>query len=466
MVDVLVVLSSLILLIYFAYRGMSVLYLAPLLASFAVLLSSDQLAISVYTEVFMTGVAGFLKSFFPLFLLGALFGKLMQDSGSARAIAEGIQNKLGSRFAILSVIMACAVLTYGGVSLFVVAFAVLPVACSIFKEAQIPKKLIPATIALGSFTFTMTALPGTPQIQNSIPMPYYGTDLYAAPVLGIIAALIMLGLGSLWISIRAKKMMSLKQGYFHDLNSDEISIEEKSLNDSSHHLPNFWVALTPIIVVLILNYYLGQHYFPSVNNLNQLTGLNEVALKKSIGLWSLILTLLFAIVITLILHWKKWKSVSNSLNQGATGSLLPVLNTASEVGYGSVIATLAGFAIIREVLLSVSTNPLIAQSLSVGTLAGITGSASGGLSIALEALSSEFLRLAELANISPEALHRTAVIASGGLDSLPHNGAVITLLTIARLNHKQSYFDIGVVSVVIPIFALIFILFIHQWGIL
>lgn len=466
MVDVIIVLLSLILLIFLAYRGLSVLYLAPLLASFAVLLSSEKLAISIYTEVFMTGVAGFLRSFFPLFLLGALFGQLMQDSGSARAIALGIQKKLGSRHAILSVIMACAVLTYGGVSLFVVAFAVLPVACSIFKEAEIPKKLIPATLALGSFTFTMTALPGTPQIQNSIPMPYYGTDLYAAPTLGLIAAIIMLGLGYLWISRRARKMKTQNQGYFQDLTHDEIQSELKSLDVKFHQLPNFWIAITPIFVVLLLNFYLGQYYFPSLSNLNQLTDLNEAALKKSLGLWSLILTLLVAIVVTILLNWRKFKSVSHSLNKGAGGSLLPVLNTASEVGYGSVIATLAGFAIIREALLGVSSNPLISQSLSVLTLAGITGSASGGLSIALEALSSEFLKLAELANISPEALHRTAVIASGGLDSLPHNGAVITLLTISRLTHRQSYLDIGIVTVVIPIFALGVILFIHQWGIL
>jgi H+/gluconate symporter-like permease len=466
MVDVLIVLLSLILLIYFAYRGMSVLYLAPMLATLAVVLSSEKLAISIYTEVFMTGVAGFLRSFFPLFLLGALFGRLMQDSGSARAIAIEIQKKLGSRHAILSVIIACAVLTYGGVSLFVVAFAVLPVACSIFKEAGIPKKLIPATLALGSFTFTMTALPGTPQIQNSIPMPYYGTDLYAAPTLGLIAAVIMLGLGYLWISGRAKKMALKEQGYYQDLTSEEIQIEEKSFVNHATQLPAFWVAITPIFVVLIFNFYLGQHYFPSLTNLNQLTDLSDAALKKSVGLWSLILTLLVAIVVTILLNWRRFNSVSNSLNQGATGSLLPVLNTASEVGYGSVIATLAGFALLREALLNVSSNPLIAQSLSVTTLAGITGSASGGLSIALEALSSEFLKLAELASISPEVLHRTAVIASGGLDSLPHNGAVITLLTISRLTHRQSYLDIGIVSVVIPVFALVVILFIHQWGIL
>lgn len=466
MMDVLIVLLSLILLIYFAYRGMSVLYLAPLLATFAVLLSSEKLAISMYTEVFMTGVAGFLRSFFPLFLLGALFGRMMQDSGSAQAIALGIQKKLGPQHAILSVIIACAVLTYGGVSLFVVAFAVLPVACSIFKEADLPKKLIPATLALGSFTFTMTALPGTPQIQNSIPMPYYGTDIYAAPTLGLIAAIIMLGLGYLWISRRAKKMKLSDQGYFHGLSNEEIQREERGLSHESGQLPSFWIAIIPIIVVLVLNFYLAHYYFPSMTNLNQMTDLAPAALKKSIGLWSLILTLLFAIFVTIGINWRRIKSVSNSLNEGANGSLLPVLNTASEVGYGSVIATLAGFSLIREAILNVSTNPLVSQSLSVGVLAGITGSASGGLSIALEALSTEFMRMAELANISPEALHRTAVIASGGLDSLPHNGAVITLLAISRLTHKQSYLDIGVVSVVIPTFALCVILFVQQFGIL
>lgn len=466
MVDVFIVLLSLAVLIYLAYRGLSVLYLAPLLAGMAVVLSSEKMAISIYTEVFMSGVAGFLKSFFPLFLLGALFGQLMQDSGSAKAIALGIQKKMGPRYAILSVVLACALLTYGGVSLFVVAFAVLPVACSIFQVAGIPKKLIPATVALGSFTFTMTALPGTPQIQNSIPMPYYGTDLYAAPILGIIAASIMLSLGYFWIAMRAKKMKQQNQDYFEGLTPEETQLEKMASENEQKNLPHFAIAMIPIVVVLVLNFYFGQFYFSGLPHLQELTGLSETALKKSLGLWSLILTLIIAIFVTIILNWRRFSSVASSLNKGANGSLLPVLNTASEVGYGSVIATLAGFALIREALLGVSSNPLIAQSLSVGTLAGITGSASGGLSIALEALSGEFLRLAELASISPEALHRTAVIASGGLDSLPHNGAVITLLAISRLTHKQSYLDIGMVTVVIPIFALVMIIFINQFGVL
>lgn len=389
----------------------------------------------------------------------------MQDSGSAQAIALGIQKKIGSRFAILSVVLSCALLTYGGVSLFVVAFAVLPVACSVFRVADIPKKLIPASLALGSFTFTMTALPGTPQIQNSIPMPYYGTDLFAAPTLGFIAAFIMLVFGYLWLSFRASRMKKQKQNYLSDLNSEEITFEKSFIENEKQNLPSFKMAIIPILVVLGLNFYLGQIYFPGLTDLQQMTGLGEAVIKKSMGLWSLILTLLVAILVTILLNIKRLGSVAKTLNKGANGSLLPVLNTASEVGYGSVIATLAGFTIIREALLGISDNPVIAQSLSVGTLAGITGSASGGLSIALGALSQEFIRLAELAQISPEVLHRTAVIASGGLDSLPHNGAVITLLAISRLTHKQSYVDIGVVTVLIPTMALAVIIFISQFGV-
>lgn len=190
------------LLIWLAYRGISVLVLGPLCALLAVLLAGAPLLAS-YTQVFMPALGRFIVAFFPLFLLGAIFGKLMEDSGSARSIAHWLVARLGSQRAILAVVLACAVLTYGGVSLFVVAFAMYPVAVALFRAADIPKRLIPATIALGAFTFTMTALPGTPAIQNAIPMPYFGTTAFAAPGLGVIAGLVMLGLGLGWLRRRA-----------------------------------------------------------------------------------------------------------------------------------------------------------------------------------------------------------------------------------------------------------------------
>ena len=197
--QVLAIVLALVLLMAFAYRGLPVIVFAPIFALLAAGLSGRPLLPS-YTESFMGSAADYVKSFFPLFLLGAIFGKLMETSGAAGSIAAVIVGALGPGRAILAVVLACAVLTYGGVSLFVVAFAVYPLAAALFREADIPKRLIPGAIALGAFTFTMDALPGSPQIQNLIPTRYFGTDAYAAPVVGTAggAAVFLLAACSGW----------------------------------------------------------------------------------------------------------------------------------------------------------------------------------------------------------------------------------------------------------------------------
>ncbi|MCX7951430.1 MAG: GntP family permease [Clostridiales bacterium] len=458
MLGVIGIILSLALLMYLAYRGITVLVLAPLLALFAALFTGGTPLMATYTEVFMKNLANYVKMYFPVFMLGALFGKVMEDSGSAKAIAHYIANKLGKEKAIMAVVLSCAILTYGGVSLFVVAFAVYPVAAHLFKEAGIPKRLIPGAIALGSFTFTMTALPGTPQIQNAIPMPFFGTNAYAAPILGIVAALIMAGLGIWWLQSRAKKAMAQGEGYGNHPNESFTQIDESKL-------PSFFVALLPIILVLVINFVLSKYYFPKINAEYLTQDPYKTSIKSVAGIWSLIIALVVAIILAFVIHRNRIENVLKTLNNGIFGSFLPILNTASEVGYGNVIASLASFVIIKNAILGISANPLISEAISVNILAGITGSASGGMSIALGALGKQYMEMATQMGISPEALHRIATIACGGLDSLPHNGAVITLLGITGMTHKESYKDIGMVSVVIPLIALIVALILASMGI-
>lgn len=458
MLGVIGIILSLALLMYLAYRGITVLVLAPLLALFAALFTGGTPLMATYTEVFMKNLANYVKMYFPVFMLGALFGKVMEDSGSAKAIAHYIANKLGKEKAIMAVVLSCAILTYGGVSLFVVAFAVYPVAAHLFKEAGIPKRLIPGAIALGSFTFTMTALPGTPQIQNAIPMPFFGTNAYAAPILGIVAALIMAGLGIWWLQSRAKKAMAQGEGYGNHPNESFTEIDESKL-------PSFFIALLPIILVLVINFVLSKYYFPKINAEYLTQDPYKTSIKSVAGIWSLIIALVIAIILAFVIHRNRIESVLKTLNNGIFGSFLPILNTASEVGYGNVIASLASFVIIKNAILGISANPLISEAISVNILAGITGSASGGMSIALGALGKQYMEMAAQYGINPEALHRIATIACGGLDSLPHNGAVITLLGITGMTHKESYKDIGMVSVVIPLIALIVALILASMGI-
>lgn len=447
------ILLSLALLMFLAYRGYNVLILAPLMALLAVLFAGDAaLMLPTYTQVFMKSLGGYLIQFFPLFLLGAIFGKLMDDSGSARAIAQGIVTRLGRERAILAIVLACGLLTYGGVSLFVVAFAVYPIGTALFREAGIPKRLLPGAIALGAFTFTMTALPGTPAIQNAIPSPFFGTDAFAAPILGLIGGLIMLGLGSWWLAAQARTLMAAGEGYG--------SHKDDATEQSGLPVTGFWLALLPILLVIALNFLMAKQVLPNLDTSYlakpEFGGLQDA--KSVIGIWSIIVALGAAVLLLIGLHWRRWVDLKQSLNDGTFGSMLPILNTASEVGYGTVIASLAGFVVIRDLVLSVPGNPLVSEAVAVNILAGITGSASGGMSIALKTLGAQYLEMANAAGISPELLHRVAAMASGCMDTLPHNGAVISLLAICKLTHRDSYRFIFMNTVIFPLAALVVVI--------
>ncbi len=447
MLGILVIAAALAGLMFLAYRGLSLLLLAPGMAILAVLLAEGGPVLASYTQVFMQATGGFVIQYFPLFLLGAVFGKLMEASGSARILADGIIRGLGPRRAILAVVLSCAVMTYGGVSLFVVAFAVWPIAAALFREADLPKALIPATIALGAFTFTMTALPGTPAIQNAIPMPYFGTTPFAAPGLGVITGALMLGLGWGWLEYRAR---ALGPGYGGEA--------ERTAKEGAGGSPSLGVAAIPLALVLVLNLVFTFLIIPLMDT-EYLSlpeyGATDVGSVR--GVWSIIAALTLSSFALVALNWRRLADdMAGTLEHGAQDSLKPIFNTASLVGFGAVIASLSSFGVIRDWVVTVGgENPLISLAIGTSLLAGMTGSASGGMSIALSTLGETYMQMGEAAGISPELLHRVTAVATGGLDALPHNGAVITLLTICGLTHRQAYSDIAVVAVLIPIFALV-----------
>lgn len=442
--EVAAIVLALGLLMAIAYRGLPVIVFAPLCALLAAVLSGAAVLPS-YTETFMGGASDFIRAFFPIFLLGALFGKLMETSGSAASIAGAIVRALGPRNAIPAIVLACAVLTYGGVSLFVVAFAVYPFGATLFREAGIPKRLLPATIALGAFTFTMDALPGSPQVQNLIPTRYFGTDAYAAPLAGCLGGGFVLLAGLLYLELRRSRALRAGEGYGH------AHVNEPEPRPAAG-LPAPWLALVPLLVVLAANFALSRpplaiagwyaedalrRDFPTAN------------LKAAAPSWALIVALSAGIASLVALQARSIRGEwGRAFSAATSGALLAIFNTASEVGFGTVIKTLPGFRAIQGWVLEVSSHVLIAEALAVNVLAGITGSASGGLSLALEVMSGHYLDLAARQGISPELLHRVASMASGGMDTLPHNGAVITLLAITGLTHRQSYPDIFAVTLI------------------
>ncbi|WP_312047866.1 GntP family permease [Anaerotignum sp.] len=456
------ILISLCLLIYLAYRGWSVILLAPILALLATTFSlfdgGEVHLLATYTETFMTNAANYVKNYYPVFLLGALFGKVMDDTGTANSIAMFIAKKVGKGKEIWAIVIAGGIIVYGGVSMFVAAFALYPIGAALFREADIPKRLLPATIGMCPLTFSMSAPPGSPQIQNAIPMKYLGTDLFAAPVLGIVAALIMFFGGTLYIISRATKAKKVGEGYGNHPNENLNTVD-------SNNLPSFGTAIIPILIVLIGNFVLSKVVFPGMD-FGYLQDKYNIAPSAVLGNWSLILSLIVAIAFAISLNVKRFeKGIMSTLKEGVQGSFLAIMNTASEVGYGNVIKTLAAFGIVGGALMGISSNPLVTTAISSSVLAGITGSASGGVSIALEAFGQTFIDQAMARGIDIQVLHRVAAVACGGLDSLPHNGAVITLLGITGMTHKESYAHLGMVTVVIPTIAAIAIIALGSLGI-
>jgi H+/gluconate symporter-like permease len=467
------ILLALGLLMWLAYRGWSVLLLAPAAALVAAGVAREPL-LAHWTQTFMGGAAQFIAQFFPLFLLGALFGKLMDDSGSVQSIARFMIAQLGTSRAVLAVVLAGALVTYGGVSVFVAFFVLGPMAQAMFRAADIPRRLTPAAIALGTLTFTMSALPGTPAIQNAIPMPFFGTTPFAAPGLGIIASAIMLGIGLWWLSRAEAAARQAGEGYGGDAHiaADEAAgdqvIRERATTTREfdpaeiHHgqrgetVPPIFVAVLPLGVVLCTNFLMSLVILPRLD----FSFLAEeqwggTTLSAVAGVWSVSVALAAAILALVGAHRRRLPALRDSMDAGANASALPMLTVASLVGFGAVVASLPGFAAVREWVLSIGGGPLVSLAVATNVLAALTGSASGGMAIALDALGSTYMRFALEHGIDPALMHRVAVIGSGTLDSLPHNGGVVTLLAVCGTTHRESYLDIVMVAVVSAIIALV-----------
>ncbi|MFZ4285723.1 GntP family permease [Variovorax sp. HJSM1_2] len=468
------ILAALALLIGLAYRGWSVLLLAPMAATVAAAAAGEPL-LAHWTLTFMQGAAGFLAQFFPLFLLGAVFGKLMDDSGSVRAIASFMTTRLGTRRAMLAVVLAGALVTYGGVSLFVAFFVLAPMAQALFRAANIPARLMPAAIVLGTSTFTMSALPGTPAIQNAIPMPFFGTTPFAAPGLGILAALVMLGFGLWWLARREAAARKTGEGFENQASPPNVGADvshnpalrermstAREFDPSELHQgrrsadePSITVAVLPLLIVVAVNLLMSFAVLPHIDaDYLAEPRWGGASLAGLGGVWAVIVALLAAIVCVLALNHQRLAALRESMDAGANAAVLPVLSVASLVGFGAVVAALPAFALVRDVVLNIGGGPLVSLAAATNVLAALTGSASGGLSIALDALGGTYLQMAQQQGINPALLHRVAVIGSGTLDSLPHNGAVVTLLAVCGCTHKQSYFDIVMVGIVGALLAL------------
>lgn len=416
-------LGGLGLLIFLTIRGFNLFLAAPLCALFMAVMSGIPIFLGDlnFVSSYMDGFSGFIASWFFMFLLGALFGKFMEDTGAADAIAHKIISQLGKQHAVVAVVLACAVLTYGGVSVFVVAFSVYPLALSLFKDANLPRRFIPAALAFGSVTFTMTSA-GSPEIQNWIPIKYLGTSPFAAWEVSLVIAIFMALTGFYCLHKMIGRAVANGEQF-------EVRQGDPEIHEQQHGRANFWLSLLPLLVVLVLSFTLHQQ-------------LQQLALIVALG---------GGVVTLMVLNFQRFRNLSGAVNQGTIGALLAIGNTAAVVGFGSVAKATPAFAAAVAAMTSLPGNELVGAAIAVSVIAGLTGSASGGQAIALPLLAPHYLEQ----GVNPEQLHRIVSISSGAIDTLPHNGYIVTTVrAICQETHQQAYWPIAVLTLIIPLIGL------------
>ena len=450
--DLAIIFVSLLLLMIFAYRGFSLIFIAPVFAVLAAA-TSDYASMPVYSELYMTKAAEYIKSYYPVFLLGAAFAKIMEEGGLAASVAAKIVSVLGKDRAVLAVLLGCGILTYGGLSVFVVAFVMYPFAAILFKQADIPKRLLPAVLWMGIFTYSMVSLPGTPQIQNIIPAAVFGTNTWAGIGQGLLASVLFFIIAYVWISYRSKALKAKGEGYGkHILNEPE---------ESNEALPDWRLSTIPLLMVVVLNLYISNPFnwdwafHWDQNSLQAFAPLNLSLIAPSVGkvqaIWSINVSLLFSSIVGAWIGRKKLKclgGVMHPINSGAIGSTSAVFNVASGYAFGCVIVALPAFAIVKEALLglSIGGSPLFSTIVTTNIMVAITGSSSAGLMITVANFGQEWFTWAQQIGMSPEVLHRMVCIASEGFDSMPHAGALVTVMAVCGLTHKESYGDVFILT--------------------
>lgn len=432
MLSLIGLLAGLGLLIVLTMRGFNLFITAPLCALLVAITNGIpfwHLADKTdFVHGYMSGFAGFVAAWFLMFLLGSIFGKLMEHTGAADAVALAIVKRLGHTRAVLAIVLACAVLTFGGVSLFVVAFSAYPMAVSLFKGANLPRRFIPAALALGSVTFTMTSA-GSPEIQNWIPIPYLGTTPYAGWQVSIIVALFMAVGGYFTLMWMIKS--AIRNGEQFTARSSDPVLSDKPL-------PHWLTGLLPLLVVLVTSFLL----------------------HDSLQQAALILALAGGVVTLYLLNFRFLYNPAAATNEGVLGALLAIGNTAAVVGFGAVAKLTPAFNTVVDYMTHLPGPELVGAAVAVSAIAGLTGSASGGQVIALPEIAPHYLDR----GVDAEQLHRVVAISSGALDSLPHNGYVVTTIrAICGESHQNAYWPVAVVSVVMPVLGTILAIALFQW---
>ncbi|HEL1111277.1 GntP family permease [Streptococcus equi subsp. zooepidemicus] len=410
------VLLGIIAIVYFSLKEIHITIAAPMATILVVLLNSMPLVESILGKEpnnYMGALGGYIMSYFAIFLLGSILAKLMEVSGATVSIAEFILKKVGYQnpYRILvAIFIISAILTYGGISLFVVMFAVLPLARSLFKKMDLSWNLIQVPLWLGIATFTMTILPGTPAIQNVIPIQYLNTSLTAALVPSILGSVGCIAFGLFYMKRCLTKSLEVGENY--------ATYTSQTNEDTAERvLPSFVASILPLallIAIAITGSLLGNEF-----------------VKKNI----IYVALLAGIISAVVLFNKYIDQKIATLSIGASGAVGPIFATASAVAFGSVVTAASGFSVFSDVILNIPGPPVISLTVLTSAMAAITGSSSGALGIVMPNFAQYYLD----AGVSPEIIHRVAAVASNILTIVPQSGVFLTFLSLTGLSHKNGF---------------------------
>ncbi len=383
--------------------------------------------IDAMLKIYAPGLGGYFGGFFFIFILGAIFGKLTAVSGAADSIASFIVGKFGEKAVVPSLVAACAILAYGGVSVFVALFTVYSMMVSMFKKANLPRRLIPAVYFAGAGTFVMI-LPGSPQIQNLIPMKFLGTSATAGLVPGVLTGIFQATLVILYLTWLFKKVKTTGEGWTEPEGAPQVvaasAVERK--------LPHVIVALLPMVVLLVV--------------------LNVLKLDPSLALF-------VAIVAALVIYAThlNWREITKNIAAGAVEGTNSLFNTAVIVGFGALVMKLPAFQESFQAIVNSGLSPLAVTAIAVGALVAISGSGSGALSVAMPMIASMY----PAAVVDQGALHRVATMACMSTTP-PFNGLIVTVLSVCGMNHKQAYGPVGILTLAIPLIAMVFMLVLYS----
>lgn len=407
---------ALIVLLVMVMKGINI-FIATFVCTFIIAITNSMDISETFRSFYMGGFTNFLKANWFMFLTGSLIGGAMRITGAAEAIAKVLIRVFGVDKAVITIPLSCGILAYGGVSAFVCSFAVYQIALNVFREANLPRRFMPGALCFGCSTFAMVA-PGAIQIHNTIIVNELGTNMMSGAVNGFISCAFMLVVGC--IVLHKMVNNAVKRGEsFQEREGDDF-VEDTNL-------PKFYIAIIPLIVTI--------------------TTINLKILSPETGV-------LLGAVLTIVLLFSRVtkEEVINTTTQGISTSLESITNTCAVVAFGAVVQNSAIFGVIVKAMTSMPGPELLAVMIGTMIIAGVCGSASGGIGIAASVLGPLFIAK----GVDPNAIHRVMAISSSSLDSLPHNGYIITVTnSLCKESHEDAYGPVFILTVVIPFIAAI-----------